>query len=70
MLKHTRVPDLDGSKALSLLQFARSAHPAVVAPLVGQKDPEHVRENVRIGRIPPLTGAEFAKNYGAILEKG
>jgi hypothetical protein len=29
-----------------------------------------VRENVRIGRIPPLTGAEFAKNYGAILEKG
>ena len=70
MLKHTRVPELDGSKALSLLQFARSAHPAVVAPLVGQKDPEHVRENVRIGRIPPLTGAEFAKTYGAILEKG
>jgi aryl-alcohol dehydrogenase-like predicted oxidoreductase len=70
LLNHTRVPELEGSRALSLLQFARSAHPAVVAPLVGQKDPAHVRENLRIGRIPPLTGEEFAKNYGALLEKG
>ena len=70
LLNHTRVPELEGSRALSLLQFARSAHPAVIAPLVGQKDPEHVRENVRIGRIPPLTGEAFAARYGMLLGKG
>jgi aryl-alcohol dehydrogenase-like predicted oxidoreductase len=69
LLTHTKVPEIEGSKSLSLLQFARSAHPAVVAPLVGQKDPEHVRDNIRIGRIPPLGEAEFAEKYSALLEK-
>lgn len=69
MLNHKRVPELDGSRALSLLQFARSAHPAVVGPLVGQKDPLHVRENISIGRIPPLSEAEFLERYGELLEK-
>ena len=69
LLSHKRVPELEGSRALSLLQFARSAHPAVVAPLVGQKDPAHVRENLRIGRVPPLDEREFAERYGALLEK-
>lgn len=68
LLDHTKVPELDGSKALSLLQFARSAHPAVVAPLVGQKDPAHVRENVRIGRFAPLSEGEFAERYGSFLK--
>ena len=44
LLNHTRVPKLQGSKALSLIQFARSAHPAVVAPLIGQKEPGHTKE--------------------------
>lgn len=70
LLNHTRVPELEGSRALSLLQFARSAHPAVIAPLVGQKDPAHVRENIRIGRIPPLTEEGFAVRYGTLLGKG
>jgi aryl-alcohol dehydrogenase-like predicted oxidoreductase len=69
LLSHTKVPELEGSKALSLLQFARSAHPAVIAPMVGQKDPAHVRDNVRIGKIAPLTQEEFAERYGALLEK-
>ncbi|MDA4112449.1 MAG: aldo/keto reductase [Thaumarchaeota archaeon] len=69
LLNHTRVPELEGSRALSLLQFARSAHSAVIAPLVGQKDPVHVRENIRIGTIPPLTGEEFAERYGMLLGK-
>ncbi|MGA2199186.1 MAG: aldo/keto reductase [Nitrososphaerales archaeon] len=69
LLNHTGVPALEGSKALSLLQFARSAHPAVTAPLVGQKDPVHVRENVRIGRIPPLDEGEFAEMYRPLLDR-
>ena len=69
MLKHTRVPELEGSKSLSLLQFARSAHPAILAPLIGHKDPEHVRENLRIAEIPPLKQEEFLETYGGLLEK-
>jgi len=69
LLTHTKVPELEGSKSLSLLQFARSAHPAVIAPLVGQKDPEHVRDNVRLGRIAPLSEAEFSERYGSLLER-
>ena len=69
LLNHARVPQLEGSRALSLLQFARSAHPAVIAPLVGHKDPAHVRENVRIRTIPPLTQEAFSEVYGGLLEK-
>ena len=48
LLSHTRVPELEGSKALSLIQFARSAHPAVVGapdrpeePGARQGEPPH-----------------------------
>jgi aryl-alcohol dehydrogenase-like predicted oxidoreductase len=69
LLSHPRIPPLEGSKALSLLQFSRSASPAIIAPLVGQKDPEHVKENLRIARIPPLTEPEFADTYGSLVDK-
>lgn len=45
--------------SLRCMQFIRST-PGVVAPLVGQKDPEHVRENLGILKVPPLSGQEFA----------
>jgi aryl-alcohol dehydrogenase-like predicted oxidoreductase len=67
LLAHTRVPELEGSKALSLIQFARSAHPAVVAPLIGQKSPEHVRENLRIAMTPPLNESEFKEKYKGLI---
>ena len=63
LLNHTRVPELEGSKALSLIQFARSAHPAVVAPLIGQKSPEHTKENLRIATTPPLDESGFREVY-------
>jgi aryl-alcohol dehydrogenase-like predicted oxidoreductase len=69
LLSHPRVPPLEGSKALSLLQFSRSAAPAIIAPLVGQKDQAHVKENIRIAKIPPLTEPEFADTYGSLVEK-
>ena len=67
LLTHTRVPELEGSKALSLIQFARSAHPDVVAPLIGQKSPEHVKENLRIAATPPLDESEFKETYKGLI---
>jgi len=69
LLNHPRIPALEGSKALSLLQFARSASPAIIATLVGQKDQGHVRENLKIARIPPLNEPEFADTYGSLVQK-
>jgi aryl-alcohol dehydrogenase-like predicted oxidoreductase len=64
LLKNARVPEVDGSKALALIQFARSAHPAVVAPLIGQKRREHLDENLRIARVAPIpTESEFKEKY-------
>jgi aryl-alcohol dehydrogenase-like predicted oxidoreductase len=69
LLGHTRVPEVGGSRALSLLQFARSAHPSIVAPLVGQKDPRHIVENLGLARIPPLDRDQFRMTYGSLLRK-
>ena len=44
--------------SLRALQFIRST-PGVVAPLVGQKSQEHVSENLKIMKIPPLTEEEY-----------
>ncbi|MCS7141877.1 MAG: aldo/keto reductase [Candidatus Nitrosocaldus sp.] len=43
--------------ALACLQFTRSSR---AIPLVGQKRREHVEENLRIARIPPLSSDEFS----------
>jgi aryl-alcohol dehydrogenase-like predicted oxidoreductase len=66
LLAHTRILGLQGSKALALLQFARSAHPAVIAPLIGQKDPRHISENLRIATIPPFSESEFKGRYDGL----
>jgi aryl-alcohol dehydrogenase-like predicted oxidoreductase len=41
-----------------LLQIIRSS-PSVIAPLIGQKRPEHVEENLKLANIPPLSEEEF-----------
>ena len=48
----------DDSPALRALQFIRSC-PGVLAPLAGQKLPEHVSENLKIMKIPPLLENDF-----------
>jgi aryl-alcohol dehydrogenase-like predicted oxidoreductase len=53
------LPDFDGLKpSLRCLQFIRST-PGVLAPLVGQKTPTHVDENLEIMKIPPMKKDEF-----------
>ena len=44
--------------SLRALQFIRSA-PGVLAPLAGQKAPQHVAENTEIMKVPPLSEDEF-----------
>jgi aryl-alcohol dehydrogenase-like predicted oxidoreductase len=46
------------SAAQTALQFARSA-PGNLAPLVGQKTPEHLSENLELASRPPWSEAEF-----------
>lgn len=47
------------SKVAKVIQLIRST-PNVIAPLIGQKKPEHVKQNIKIAQVSPLTGAEFA----------
>jgi aryl-alcohol dehydrogenase-like predicted oxidoreductase len=44
--------------SLQALQFTRST-PGVLAPLVGHKSEQHVKENLAIMRIPPFSEDEF-----------
>ncbi|MCV0400767.1 MAG: aldo/keto reductase [Nitrosopumilus sp.] len=53
------MPEFNDLKpSLRALQFIRSS-PGVLAPLVGQKSPEHVSENLEIMKIPPMSEDEF-----------
>jgi aryl-alcohol dehydrogenase-like predicted oxidoreductase len=55
-------PVADGlSAAQTALQFARSA-PGTIGPLVGQKDPGHLSENLQLASRPPWDLREF-QNY-------
>ena len=49
-----------------LVQIIRSS-PAVIAPLIGQKKPEHVEENLKVANIPPLSKEEFNKAVSLLI---
>ena len=52
-------PTIDGlSAAQTALQFARSA-PYTLGPMVGQKSPEHLSENLAVAERAPWTATEF-----------
>ncbi|HEV2519182.1 MAG TPA: aldo/keto reductase [Thermoplasmata archaeon] len=46
------------SRAQTAVQFARSA-PGTLAPLIGQKTPEHLSENLQVAELPPWDPARF-----------
>ena len=53
------MPDFNNLKpSIRALQFIRSS-PGVLAPLIGQKSPDHVSENLEIMKIPPMSDDEF-----------
>ena len=56
----SEIPDFAGitNNLSKVLQFVRST-PGVLAPLVGQKSPSHVAENLAVTKIPPLDEGKF-----------
>ncbi|MGI0053503.1 MAG: aldo/keto reductase, partial [Thermoplasmata archaeon] len=53
-------PAGDLTPAQSAIQFARSA-PGALVTLVGQKQPEHLSENLRLAELPPWSPEEFRR---------
>lgn len=55
-----KIPDYLGydDQLLKIVQITRST-PNVLAPLIGQKKPNHVKENIQLAKVAPLTIAEF-----------
>ena len=51
-----------------LVQIIRST-PSVIAPLIGQKDPKHVEENLKVANVPPLSEKEFQEAIGLLTSR-
>jgi aryl-alcohol dehydrogenase-like predicted oxidoreductase len=54
------IPDYLGydNQLLKIVQITRST-PNVLAPLIGQKKPNHVKENIQLAKVEPLTFEQF-----------
>ncbi len=64
LLNHTRVPRARGVEGAVPHPVRPVCAPgAVVAPLIGQKSPEHTKENLRIAMTPPLDESGFKETY-------
>ena len=68
-LLRTSIPDYDGlnDQVAKLIQIIRSS-PSVIAPLIGQKKPEHVEQNLKIADIPPMNEAQYKKACQVLLK--
>jgi aryl-alcohol dehydrogenase-like predicted oxidoreductase len=63
LVGHRSLPEIGTLTTAQVnLQFARSA-PGVVAPLIGQKLPTHVSENITLAKVPPLTSDQFRRYF-------
>ena len=59
LLTTNTIPEFgDSSTSVRLLQFVRST-PGIIAPLIGHKLESHVKENMNVMKIPPLSESEF-----------
>lgn len=69
-LLRAQIPDYAGitDPVAKLVQIVRSS-PAVVAPLLGQKRPEHVQENLKVADVPPLTKEQFAQAVETLVNR-
>jgi aryl-alcohol dehydrogenase-like predicted oxidoreductase len=71
-LFNASIPDYAGAagrgRVAKLVQVMRSS-PAVIAPLIGQKRPEHVEENLKVADIPPLSGEQFRQAVATLVNR-
>ena len=59
LLATNTIPEFgNSSMSVRLLQFVRST-PGITAPLIGHKSESHVKENMDIMKIPPLSESVF-----------
>ena len=59
LLATNTIPEFgNSSMSVRLLQFVRST-PGITAPLIGHKSESHVKENMDVMKIPPLSESEF-----------
>ena len=69
-LLHGEVPNYGNvtDPVSKLIQIIRSS-PAVIAPLIGQKKPEHVEENLKAANVPPLSKEEFTEAVRILIKR-
>ncbi len=69
-LLHGEVPNYGNvtDPVSKLIQIIRSS-PAVIAPLIGQKKPEHVEENLKAPNVPPLSKEEFTEAVRILIKR-
>ncbi|MGA7692358.1 MAG: aldo/keto reductase [Nitrososphaeraceae archaeon] len=67
-LLKTKIPDYGGltDQVSKLLQIVRSS-PSVIAPLVGQKEPNHVEQNLQISSVSPMGSKEYKEAVEILL---
>jgi aryl-alcohol dehydrogenase-like predicted oxidoreductase len=67
-LLRTKIPDYGGltDQVSKLLQIVRSS-PSVIAPLVGQKEPDHVEQNLKISSVSPMGSKEYKEAVEILL---
>ena len=59
-LLDANIPDYAGltDQIQKLVQIIRST-PSIMAPLIGQKKPQHVQQNIKIAYVPPMSNLEY-----------
>lgn len=68
-LLRASIPDYGGlnDQVAKLIQIIRSS-PSVIAPLIGQKKPEHVEQNLKISDVPPMNEEQYKKTTQLLLK--
>src|SRR5919107_241882 len=68
-LLRAKIPDYMGldDQVAKLVQIIRSS-PSIIAPLIGYKKPEHIKQNLKVANVPPLNEQEFGQAIGALVK--
>ena len=68
-LLRAKIPDYMGvsDQVAKLVQIIRSS-PSIIAPLLGYKSQEHIKHNVKIANIPPMSESEFLNVVTCLLK--
>jgi aryl-alcohol dehydrogenase-like predicted oxidoreductase len=68
-LLNAKIPDYAGltGQVEKIIQIIRST-PSVISPLIGQKKPEHVQQNIKIADVPPMNNLEYKQAIQTIFK--